>query len=121
MEWNDFGVCTGQAVLNRFWVRIVQHNVLGEQKEANLTEAERIFQLGRHQLLVPSRRPDDGSAVKAAIILPRLFFQTSVWFALCEMPFSGPTFAMKASRLHNRISVVTNSGTSQKCEGGLGI
>lgn len=74
MEWNDFGVCIGQAVLNRFWVRIVQHNVLGEQKEANLTEAERIFQLGRHQLLVPSQRPDDGRTVKAAFHSSQVVF-----------------------------------------------
>lgn len=78
VEWHDLGVCTGQALLNRLWARIVQYDVLGEQKGANLTEAGRAFQLGRYWCLhksqmILSRQP---------IFFPRLFFQTSVWFAL---------------------------------------
>lgn len=86
MGWDDFGVFPGRAALKRLWVRAVCYDVLGEQKEVNLTEAGRIFQLGRHRLLVSSQTADNKLLSRQPIIFSQVvFFQTSIQLALCEM------------------------------------
>lgn len=118
MGWDDFGVFPGRSGLKRLWVRAVCYDVLGEQKEVNLTEAGRIFQLGRHR----HKHQTINYCQSSLSFSPRLFFPNFysacfVWNVLSF--FSDPSFPMKVSRLHSRVGENTWH-ISEVWEGGAG-
>lgn len=121
-EWNVFGFYTGQAVLNRLWVKIVKYdNHLlwrTEGSQFNLSWTD-FFQLGRRWLLVSQERPEEGSVFKALYNFFRLVYQISAWFLSCKM-YSIPAKAQVFPWKHADFTTLLNEITwqiSQTCSG----
>lgn len=102
MGWDDFGVFPGRAALKRLWVRAVCYDVLGEQKEVNLTEAGRIFQLGRHRLLVSSQTPDNKLLSRQPIIFSQVVFSKLLFSLLCV---KCPLFLLRPKLSHESVQI----------------